>query len=121
MEKKVQNKVIVVGAGIGGLAAALSLLKRGIDVEIYEQAAELEGGRRRHPDQLQRHPRALRARSGRGAEARAGAAAAPRDPAPEQRRDLELVRSRRDNGAALRHAACDAAPGRPARAPGRAP
>jgi salicylate hydroxylase len=42
VEKKVQDKVIVVGAGIGGLAAALSLLKRGIDVEIYEQAAELK-------------------------------------------------------------------------------
>ena len=37
-----RNKVIVVGAGIGGLAAALSLLKRGIDVEVYEQAAELK-------------------------------------------------------------------------------
>ena len=37
-----ERKVIVIGAGIGGLAAALSLLKRGIDVEIYEQAAELK-------------------------------------------------------------------------------
>src|SRR5260221_2624037 len=32
----------MIGGGIGGLAAALSLLKRGIDVEIYEQAAELK-------------------------------------------------------------------------------
>jgi len=38
----VEKKVIIVGAGIGGLAAALSLLKRGIDVEIYEQAPELK-------------------------------------------------------------------------------
>ena len=37
-----QGKVAVVGAGIGGLAAALSLLRRGIDVEIYEQAPELK-------------------------------------------------------------------------------
>jgi salicylate hydroxylase len=37
-----ENKVIIVGAGIGGLAAALSLLKRGIDVEVYEQAPELK-------------------------------------------------------------------------------
>ena len=36
------NKIVIVGGGIGGLAAALSLLKRGIDVEIYEQAAELK-------------------------------------------------------------------------------
>ena len=35
-------KVAIVGAGIGGLTAALALLKRGIDVEVYEQAAELK-------------------------------------------------------------------------------
>lgn len=34
-------KVLIAGAGIGGLASALALLKRGIDVEVYEQAAEL--------------------------------------------------------------------------------
>lgn len=33
--------VLIVGAGIGGLTAALALLKRGIDVEVYEQAPEL--------------------------------------------------------------------------------
>jgi salicylate hydroxylase len=31
----------VVGGGIGGLTAALSLLARGFDVQVYEQAAEL--------------------------------------------------------------------------------
>ena len=31
------RKVAVVGAGIGGLTAALALLKRGIDVQVYEQ------------------------------------------------------------------------------------
>src|SRR5215467_5826391 len=36
------TKIIVVGAGIGGLAAALALLRRGLDVEVYEQAAELK-------------------------------------------------------------------------------
>ena len=36
------NNVIIAGAGIGGLAAALSLLKRGIDVDVYEQAPELK-------------------------------------------------------------------------------
>lgn len=34
-------KVLIVGAGIGGLTAALAALKRGFDVEVYEQAAEL--------------------------------------------------------------------------------
>ena len=42
MQDRVQDKVVIIGGGIGGLAAALSLLKRGIDVEIYEQAAELK-------------------------------------------------------------------------------
>jgi salicylate hydroxylase len=32
------TKVIVIGAGIGGVAAALALRRAGIDVEIYEQA-----------------------------------------------------------------------------------
>jgi salicylate hydroxylase len=35
-------RVLIAGAGIGGLTAALSLLKRGIDVDVYEQAAELK-------------------------------------------------------------------------------
>ena len=36
------EKVLIIGGGIGGLAAGLSLLKRGLDVEIYEQALELK-------------------------------------------------------------------------------
>ena len=36
------DKVIIIGGGIGGLAAALALLKRDIDVEIHEQAPELK-------------------------------------------------------------------------------
>jgi salicylate hydroxylase len=35
------DPVLIVGAGIGGLTCALSLLQRGIDVEVYEQATEL--------------------------------------------------------------------------------
>jgi salicylate hydroxylase len=35
------NKVVVVGGGIGGLVTTLALLKRGIDVDVYEQAAQL--------------------------------------------------------------------------------
>jgi len=36
-----RSSVAIVGAGIGGLAAALALVRRGIDVEVYEQAPEL--------------------------------------------------------------------------------
>src|SRR2546423_3284945 len=35
-------RVLIAGGGIGGLAAALALLKLGVDVEVYEQAAELK-------------------------------------------------------------------------------
>jgi 2-polyprenyl-6-methoxyphenol hydroxylase-like FAD-dependent oxidoreductase len=35
-------KIIVAGGGIGGLTAALSLIKRGFEVEIYEQAPILQ-------------------------------------------------------------------------------
>jgi salicylate hydroxylase len=34
-------KVLIAGAGIAGLVAGLSLLQRGIDVDIFEQASEL--------------------------------------------------------------------------------
>ena len=33
--------VLIAGGGIGGLTAALALLRRGIDVDVYEQAHEL--------------------------------------------------------------------------------
>jgi salicylate hydroxylase len=39
MIKKI--KVIIAGGGIGGAAAALALLRKGFDVEVYEQAPEL--------------------------------------------------------------------------------
>jgi len=35
-------RILIAGGGIGGMAAALALLRRGIDVEIYEQAKELK-------------------------------------------------------------------------------
>src|SRR3954465_7759282 len=38
------DNVVVIGAGIGGLTAALALLKQDIDVDIYEQAPELKEG-----------------------------------------------------------------------------
>src|SRR5258708_4917464 len=36
-----QISVAVIGGGIGGLAAALSLLPAGLDVHVYEQAREM--------------------------------------------------------------------------------
>jgi salicylate hydroxylase len=35
-------KVLIAGAGLGGLCAAAALLQRGFDVEVYEQAVELK-------------------------------------------------------------------------------
>ena len=37
-----RKKVAIVGGGIGGLTAALALLRRGIDVDVYEQSAKLK-------------------------------------------------------------------------------
>jgi len=34
-------QVLIAGAGVGGLTAALALLRRGIDVDVYEQATAL--------------------------------------------------------------------------------
>jgi len=36
-----KTNIAIVGGGIGGLAAALALVRRGIDVDVYEQAPEL--------------------------------------------------------------------------------
>ena len=37
-----QPRVLIAGGGIGGLTAALALLRSGCDVDVYEQAAELK-------------------------------------------------------------------------------
>ena len=36
------KRILIAGAGIGGLTAALALLRRGFDVEVFEQAGELK-------------------------------------------------------------------------------
>ena len=36
------HKILIAGAGLGGLSAACFLLQAGHDVEIYEQAPRLE-------------------------------------------------------------------------------
>lgn len=38
---KAKPHILIAGGGIGGLTAALALLKRGFDVDVYEQAPEL--------------------------------------------------------------------------------
>ena len=40
-EKMVPQKILIAGAGLGGLAAASCLMKAGHDVEVYEQAPQL--------------------------------------------------------------------------------
>jgi FAD-dependent urate hydroxylase len=35
-------RIIIVGAGIGGITAAIALKQRGLDVEVYERAAEIK-------------------------------------------------------------------------------
>ena len=53
-------KVVIIGGGIGGLAAGLAFLRRGIEVEIHEQAArqsEIGAGLNLSPNAL----KALRA------------------------------------------------------------
>src|SRR5215475_14617663 len=36
-----KSHVLIAGAGIGGIVAALALVQRGFEVSLYEQAAEL--------------------------------------------------------------------------------
>jgi salicylate hydroxylase len=36
------ERTLIVGAGIGGVALALALLRRGVDADVYEQAVELQ-------------------------------------------------------------------------------
>jgi 2-polyprenyl-6-methoxyphenol hydroxylase-like FAD-dependent oxidoreductase len=40
-EKNVALRAVVVGGGIGGIAAAVALARAGIDVEVHEQARQL--------------------------------------------------------------------------------
>jgi len=36
------NTIAIIGGGIGGLAAALALLRRGVNVDVYEQSTQLK-------------------------------------------------------------------------------
>jgi len=39
--KRKELSIAIIGGGIGGLAAALSLLRAGLDVHVYERAKKL--------------------------------------------------------------------------------
>ena len=52
-------KIGIVGAGIGGLTAALALQRRGFEVVVYERAqqlGEVGGGRRKSGEQAGGRP-----------------------------------------------------------------
>ena len=38
---RIAQKIAIIGGGIGGLSAALHLLKAGFDVQVYEQAPRI--------------------------------------------------------------------------------
>jgi salicylate hydroxylase len=42
VEGPMANNVAIVGGGIGGLTAALALIRHGMAVDVYEQAPELK-------------------------------------------------------------------------------
>ena len=106
------TKVVIVGGGIGGLTAALALLKRGIDVEVYEQSSVLkEAGAG-----VQIGPNGTRVLFALGLqEALSRVQVVPdaaRNPPLAKRRDLGLVRARRSlrpNASARRICCCIAA------------
>ena len=61
--------IAIIGAGMGGLAAAAALRKAGHDGHRLRAGAAVHAAGRRHPDRLQRHARAARP-GARGAAAR---------------------------------------------------
>ena len=84
--------VLIAGAGLGGLTAALALIQRGHRVRVFEQAAELKevGAGVQIGSNGSRLLIALGLRAGDGA--RGLRAARPRVPAVEHRSDLAFVR-----------------------------
>ena len=103
------NTIAIIGAGIGGLAAALALLRQGLDVDVYEQSPELgEIGAG-----IQISANGTRVLYALGLEtALHGIEVLPsrrQNSSLEHGRDLGLVRAGRGHARALRHAPRDAA------------
>ena len=71
------QEIAVIGAGIGGLAAATALAQRGARVRVFEQAPRARRGRRRHADRRRTASPCSRRSASRDA------AAAVRQPAAE--------------------------------------
>jgi len=44
IRKPVVDKAVIVGGGLGGLAATIQLRKVGIDAQVYERSTRLSGG-----------------------------------------------------------------------------
>ena len=57
------ERVVIIGGGIGGLTAALALAAARPRHRSLRAVGRAQGGGRRNPDQLERHPRSLRARA----------------------------------------------------------
>ena len=83
------REVAVIGAGIGGLAAALALARRGARVRRVRAGAGAERGRRRHPDRAERRGGARRRSA--SLEAAAPLATAPEAVELRDHRDGRLV------------------------------
>ena len=97
------RNIIIAGAGIGGLTAALMLARAGFRVTLLEQAARLEGDRRRHPAFAERHPHPDRAWPRRTAARRRVRAGGGRDQ-DRERRQARPHPARRRGRAPLRRA-----------------
>ena len=107
--------IAVIGAGIGGLTAALALRQAGFDVDVYEQAPELTevgGGINMGPNAVRI---LLAARPRRRARPRGGAAAQHAPAALAGRPHAAAGAAQPALRRALRRAAPDPAPRRPAR------
>ena len=106
-ETRPMPRILIAGAGIGGLTAALALLQRGHEVHAVRTGHRTARGRRRRATLSQRHARADRARPATGDGTNRLRTGRQGDPPLEHRADLEAVRPRRDLRRPLRRALLD--------------
>ena len=97
--------IVIAGAGIGGLTAALTLARAGFRARRAGAGRAAGGNRRRHPAFAQRHARADRSRPGRAAARRMSfAPEAIRDHRRRERQRHRAHPARRSGRAPLRRA-----------------